>query len=286
MQNGGDAFIAIFVGLIIAPWVIALTFDGLGWLKRGIEKETQAARTATATAQKERETKLNRERAQSRYAIDYAEYLPKWQAWHEADKAYYAANTAYEVWQVKFRAAWEAYRQQGVKAAELFEIIHENVEKRGRLELELNDPEHLTALFREAISVAARVHPELGLLRMVRRFVGSQPPPSPHSAYNPLTFEEHEQLGENGQGPKFYQVHPSVGFNLPELAYLLDDARLEAVRDLLPPIPPLASEGRESRTAPKRPMRPTPPESLLFYGQNDFIKEFSPPVPPDKVVWS
>ncbi len=254
----------------------------------------------TTHERSETENKLSRERAQSLYAAAYAEYLPKWQAWREAVKTYEAELAAYEAWRPKFVAVWQAYRERGVKAAKLFETIHENIEKRGRLELELSSPEHLTALFREAIAAAAKAHPDLGILRLATteaRWKVFNPP------QGPLTREELRAVAKDLAIPQGVvvrqheaqawmqdrfqkQVAAIVEYNLPELAPLCDDARLEAVRDLLPPLPTIANEGHESRKRPDKPTRPTPPEGVIFFGKYDWEKEYNPPVPPEKVIWS
>jgi hypothetical protein len=257
--------------------------------KTAIIHERNEREKKLAHERNEREKKLARERAQSLYASNYIEYLPKWRAWREAFNAYEAEKKSYDAWRVKFHQAWEDYRAQGIKAAELFENIHANVEKRGRLELELSAPEHLAALFREAIGEAAKVHPGLGVLGLVGPKISAKEPPPRGGQYSPLTPEELQEYDwqvfpviEGGR-VNHRQVNPTISHNMPELAYLLDDPRLEAVRDVLPPMPAIGKVVHEYRTPPKKPVRPTPPENLLFYSADG---ETAAPVPPNKVTWS
>jgi hypothetical protein len=257
-----------------------------------------------AQAREEWERQRRHERLRATYAEKYQAYLPQWEAWRVAVKAYDAEHAAYEAWHEKFLQAWQAYRERGVKAAKLFETIHENVEKRGRLELELSSPEHLTALFREAIAAAAKTHPDLGILRLVdvvqsAHVVAHSPAKGPLTSaelevltypklhQNPPAMRDWQELKTSDRAIRPHrQVSLVVAYNLPELAYLFDDYRLNAVRDVLPPLPPLTRECTESRAVPKRPERPTSPEGVIFYTPSYGTDDSLPPVPPDKVKWS
>lgn len=258
MGNDPYAFpVILYIPIVLV--ILALFLDGFGWLTRALKREARKARDATERARQEREAQLSRERAQSRYATNYAEYLPKWHAWHDAMKIYEAKLPVFDALHSQFVAAREAYRERGITAAKLFETIHENVEKRGRLELELSARVHLTALFQQAIAAAAKAHPDLGLLRLV--------------------------------GVKHRGVDGLIFYNMPELAYLLNDPRLEVVRDLLPRIPPIDEAGNDIPTSPTKPERPPPPEGIIFYREHIYAQHYyesgdAPPVPPDKVRWS
>jgi hypothetical protein len=154
----------------------------------------------------------------------------------------------YEEWRQEHAEWWQGYRERAKAAAEEFERLHAAVEKGARLELELREAEHIGKLFAEVIKKSGRRFPDLGFLREVARLV------------------EHDT---------------------PELAYLIGDQRLEAVRHLLPRMPILSEVSLESQSPPVRPERPTPPENIIFFKSVGLIEyEDAPPVPPDKVKWS
>lgn len=251
-------------------------------------------RYKAAVSHREREAKLRRDRAKSLYAMAYADYQPKWQAWREAMKTHEAELAAYQVWRAKFVAAWQAYHERGKEAAKLFERIHANVQMRGRVELELTEPEHMQALFREAIAESSKSNPDLGILRLATPETRWKVFNSPQG---PLTREElravtHDLAIPEGvvvreheakawlEGRLQKQAAAIVEYNLPELTELCEDHRLEAVRDLLPPMPPIDKVAHEHRTPPPTPERPEPPGNLIFG------YPWEPPVPPDRVVWS
>jgi hypothetical protein len=206
-------------------------------------------------------------------------------------RTYEAQLAAYQAWRAKFVAAWEAYHERGKEAAKLFERLHTNVQMRGRVELELSEPEHLQSLFREAISEVSKTNPDLGILRLITPFVSSEPPPAKEWNYNPRPDESlkekynwQQMWSATGEPVNHRQVHPVISHNLPELAYLFDDARLEAVVDLLPQVPGIAVEGTENRKEPPRPAFPDAPANIIFSQQD--ANGYSAPVPPERVTWS
>lgn len=247
------------------------------------------------------EAEQRRNQAHQAYTEAYSAYLPKWQAWRGAMQVYEAELAAYQAWRERFTAAWDAYRERAKRAVSLFDTIYASVQTRGRVELELSEPEHLDALFREAFAEVAKSNPDLGILGLVcseARWKVESPPKGP------LTPQELKKITNHFTAPegviikqheidkaKSYlesmlinQVNATIEFNLPELLYLHEDERLERIRDLLPPVPSIEQAGIENRTPPTKPERPAAPGNVIFSSQP--VGGYYPPVPPERVTWS
>lgn len=267
-----------------------LTVGGLMFLSALSGYGAAQARHQRDLDNQEREKALRLERSKSLYASAYAEYLPKWQAWREKMKTYEAELASYQAWRAKFVAVWEAYHERAKQAAKLFELIHSNVQMRGRVELELSDAAHLQALFREAIAEVGKANPDLGMLRMIGPIVSAETPPGTGGAYNPLTSKEMEKYSlqvfpvVEGGPVNHRQVFPVISHNLPGLAYLFDDERVAAVVDLLPEVPGVPAPGAEHRKEPEKPAFPNGPGNIIFSAQDAF--GYYAPVPPERVTWS
>jgi hypothetical protein len=130
------------------------------------------------------------------------------------------------------------------KAVQDFEVMHFNVDKRARLELELASPEHRLRLFQEVFAEAAKRQPDFGLFRWL-------------------------------------DTNRDFAAKFPELLALHGDPRLAAVRAHLPTLSPIPKVLIEQVSKPVEPQRPEAPSNLIFW-QNGGME--AAPVPPDKVT--
>lgn len=221
----------------------------IGFLSyRGVESRNAAKRKAYEDALQEiADEKAQRvEQARRQYVDSYNAYLPKWQAWRTAYQAYTPKLTAFETWERNRSTAFNTVRPRVQQAVEAFKVLHFNVDKRARLELELSSPDHRLALFREAFAEAAKGQPDFGYFRLL-------------------------------------DTNPALAAQIPELMTLKGDPRLMAVRSHLPPKPALARELTEAKQPPAEPQRPAPPGNLLFSSGGGID---AAPVPPDKVTFT
>ncbi len=184
------------------------------------------------------------EQAHRRYAEAYATYLPKWQRWHNAYRDYARSMSNFRTWEQDHAAALAALRPRVQKAVQDFEVMHLNVDKRARLELELASQEHRLRLFREVFAEAAKRQPDFGLFRWL-------------------------------------DTNRDFAAKFPELLALHGDPRLAAVREHLPTLSPIPKVLSEQVSRPVAPQRPEAPSNLIFW-QNGGIE--AAPVPPDKVT--
>lgn len=217
--------------------------------------EEQSKREAARKAQEAHEA----EREQR-----YRKALATWEIHHAV---WVKGQVYFREWHEQSRQAWAEVEQKAYHAATLFESTYRQIDSKLRMEMNFTDKAAILKIFREAITDLAREHPELGLLRYIERVRDVQPGRHiggfPPWATPPYTFREIQALTHpNSASYKAPLVlHPMVAANFPKLAGWLDDERLEAVRDVLPPIPVHIFPQQENRPTnhsaePKRPDAP------------------------------
>ncbi|MGU9982545.1 hypothetical protein ACJ4V0_21130 [Phreatobacter sp. HK31-P] len=163
----------------------------IGWqlVSNAANKARYAASKALYDATVKRDAAKSLALAKADYEAAYKAYYPKWQAWHDATVRYEKDRKAFLTWQEDRKKAEAIRHEMGEMAQEVLTSLHRVAQERGRLELELSKPEHLTTLFRELFKEAAFRRPELWILR------------EPEFA-SPLVKQVADLLPPAPQGPK------------------------------------------------------------------------------------
>lgn len=144
---------------------IGFAFAALNILRKLIVNASRKADYKQAMRAYEKGLVADRERAKADYEAAYKAYYPKWQSWHDATVRYEKDRKAFLAWQEDRKKAEAIRREMGEMAQEVLTSLHRVAQERGRLELELSKPEHLTTLFRELFKEAVFRRPELWILR-------------------------------------------------------------------------------------------------------------------------
>lgn len=150
------------IGLVLGAFTVASQLGTASDAKRKYQRQKAAYEAAVADkARKEHEAK---EIAHNRYVRAYAEYLPKWQAWHKSLEAPRQQAAALQAW----RAMLPEYARRATQAAIALDRLFHAVDTRARVQLGLHNMTDIYSLYREAVKAASQAHPDLGLLRLPR----------------------------------------------------------------------------------------------------------------------
>lgn len=203
---------------------IGFAFAALNIVRKLIVNASRKADYKQAMRAYEKGLVADRERAKADYEAAYKAYYPKWQAWHDANVRYEKDRKAFFTWQ-EDRTKAQAIRQElGETAQELLTSLHRVAQERGRLELELSKPEHLTKLFRELFKEAAFRRPGLWILR------------DPEFA-SPLVKEVADLLPPMPQGPKALSEQRTLP-DQPRMPYPPDNLLMQSYGTASRPVPP------------------------------------------------